>query len=161
MRTPNYKCVVCGKMHYQRPGRIAEAKHGLCCSMKCGREFRSSWSRGSGNHQFGLRRELNSSFKSDKRMSTYGYRLVYRPDHHRANCDGFVFEHILVAEETLGREIRSGEVVHHKDGDKANNSADNLVVMEKGCHIALHNRERGQERDDRGRFTSGRKRGVA
>ena len=34
-----------------------------------------------------------------------------------------------MAEKKLGRKLRSGEVVHHKDRDKTNNSKDNLWVF--------------------------------
>ena len=37
--------------------------------------------------------------------------------------------HRWVAEKKLGRELRLGEVVHHKDRDKLNNDPDNLWVF--------------------------------
>src|SRR2546427_5521266 len=37
--------------------------------------------------------------------------------------------HRWVAEKKLGRELRPGEVVHHKDRDKLNNDPDNLWVF--------------------------------
>lgn len=37
--------------------------------------------------------------------------------------------HRWVAEKKLGRELRPGEVVHHKDRDKTNNDPDNLWVF--------------------------------
>ena len=37
--------------------------------------------------------------------------------------------HRWVAEKKLGRELRPGEVVHHKDRDKSNNDPDNLWVF--------------------------------
>ena len=154
MRTPNYECVICGKMHYQRPNIIRAAKHGLCCSMSCSSINRSRWSSGKGNHQYGLKGSLNASFKSNERESVYGYILVRSPEHHRANCDGFVFKHILMAEELLGRDLLDGEVVHHIDLDKKNNSYDNLKVMSKADHTALHNRLSPRERGIDGRFIS-------
>lgn len=55
--------------------------------------------------------------------------------------------HRVVVEQTLGRPLQKGEVVHHKDGDKWNNSPDNLEVMTQSEHIKLHlhtNRSQGQ-----------------
>lgn len=44
-------------------------------------------------------------------------------------------------ENTLGRYLESNEVVHHKDGNKNNNSIDNLEVMTRGNHTKHHNPE--------------------
>lgn len=38
-------------------------------------------------------------------------------------------EHRIVAEQILGRPLKNGEVVHHLDGDKRNNSPENLRVF--------------------------------
>jgi HNH endonuclease len=47
-------------------------------------------------------------------------------------------EHRLVMEQHLGRKLTSNEVVHHKDGDKFNNSLDNLEVMSRAEHSRMH-----------------------
>ena len=71
-----------------------------------------------------------------------GYRLILDPDHHRAmnseNWKGYVYEHILVAEQSLGRHIKADEVVHHLDGNRANNRRNNLLVLERSQHAKLH-----------------------
>ena len=47
---------------------------------------------------------------------------------------------MLVAENTLGRYLKDGEVVHHKDSDKRNNHPSNLIVfVSNGAHTAFHN----------------------
>lgn len=43
----------------------------------------------------------------------------------------------------LGRPLRKGEVVHHRDEDKTNNHPDNLDVQSRGGHTAAHNKGRG------------------
>lgn len=43
--------------------------------------------------------------------------------------DSDVPVHRWVAERKLGRPLRPGEVVHHKDRDKSNNDPDNLWVF--------------------------------
>ena len=55
------------------------------------------------------------------------YRLKYIPGHHLADITGLVAEHILVAEEALGRPLEKGELVHHKDFNKLNPEPTNLL----------------------------------
>lgn len=55
------------------------------------------------------------------------YKQIYKPDHHRATVLGFVSEHVLLAEESLGRLLVKGELVHHKDFVKLNNDLSNLL----------------------------------
>ena len=92
-------------------------------------------------------------WKSDKKESPYGYILVRFPDHPFANCDGFVFEHRLVAEKYLLTNENSVEVdgirylkkefdVHHKDHNKKNNDPDNLMILTRSEHMKLHIAER-------------------
>lgn len=52
-------------------------------------------------------------------------------------------EHRVVAEEMLGRRLRSDEHVHHKDGNKQNNDSENLEVMSWIDHLRLHRGKRG------------------
>jgi len=71
-----------------------------------------------------------------------GYRVIYLPAHHRAmtnsNWLGYVYEHIVVAEDCLGRKISNTEVVHHLNGDRSNNKKENLLVLERSQHSKLH-----------------------
>lgn len=72
-----------------------------------------------------------------------GYALSYAPEHPRAMRNGYVYAHILVAEKILGRPIERGEEVHHRDGDRQNNSPENLMVFAtKGEHSAFHQAQR-------------------
>jgi len=44
-----------------------------------------------------------------------------------------VYLHRLVAEQTVDRKLRPGEVVHHLDEDKYNNSPENMVIYLLQC----------------------------
>lgn len=46
--------------------------------------------------------------------------------------------HRVVAEEMLGRKLKRGEIVHHRDGNKRNNSPGNLEVMTQSQHMRIH-----------------------
>lgn len=46
-------------------------------------------------------------------------------------------EHQLVLR-SVGIIFQLGEVVHHKDGNRRNNSLDNLMVMSNSDHVKLH-----------------------
>ena len=146
---PNYiPCVICGQIIYVKP-RNQNGEN--CCSLKCMGELRKSWV-GEKNPNYGNRGSNNPIWKSDKRISSYGYVLVRKPDHPFCNCDGFVFEHRLVAEQYLLDDFNSIEIggkrylrkeydVHHKDKNRKNNDPSNLEVLTKSQHIILHKRK--------------------
>ena len=50
----------------------------------------------------------------------------------------WVFQHRIIAEETIGRRIQDDEAVHHIDGDATNNVPENLLVMDHAMHTVLH-----------------------
>ncbi len=70
--------------------------------------------------------------------------------HPLADPNGYVYEHQLIAVAALGRQLASGEVVHHLNGDRGDNRWENLEVVTRAQHNAHHNGERG--RDALGRF---------
>ena len=54
--------------------------------------------------------------------------------HPRANPAGYVYEHILIAEEKFGRYITREESVHHINFDSLDNRPENLDVLSKSTH---------------------------
>jgi len=74
-----------------------------------------------------------------------GYIFELCPSHPKANPFGFVPQHRLVVERSLGRYLPAAAQVHHKDEDPTNNSLDNLQVMTRREHMA-HHRNADRER---------------
>lgn len=50
--------------------------------------------------------------------------------------------HRYVLSVYLGRELDVDELVHHKDGNRLNNSLENLEIMSRSAHMKLHWAER-------------------
>lgn len=83
-----------------------------------------------------------NSMVINKRVNHNGYIEIYLPIHHRARGNGYVFEHILIAESGIGRKLKENEIVHHINDDKKDNRLLNLKVMDRGDHTTLHAKER-------------------
>ncbi len=71
-----------------------------------------------------------------------GYVYLHYPNHPHANKYGYVKRAVVVACKQLGRTLLPGECVHHKDGNRQNDSVDNIVVMTRAEHSLLHIRAR-------------------
>jgi len=124
------RCPVCGNLiqKYQR----------VCCSVPCAREYRSRGSRGDGNPDWKGGRYIEPA---------KGYVLVRQPSHPRARANGYVLEHLLVAETMLGRPLTATERVHHLNHNPADNRPDNLRIYGTNAeHLVAegHHRQKAQ-----------------
>ena len=57
------------------------------------------------------------------------YVLIYNPKHPRAVGEGYVPEHILVAEKSLNRALTADEEVRHINGNTQDNRPTNLEII--------------------------------
>ena len=80
--------------------------------------------------------------RNPKRLGLFetseGYLLRYSPNHPNAQSNGYVLDHRLVVESSIGRLLLNTEIVHHINGDPSDNSIDNLSVMSQSKHARLH-----------------------
>lgn len=68
-----------------------------------------------------------------------GYRYCRtEPPHPNRNTKGLYPLHRVLMENKLGRLLSYNELVHHKDGNKSNDSIENLDVISRGDHTVLH-----------------------
>jgi len=69
---------------------------------------------------------------------------VWKPSYLRAS-NGYVREHILVAEKALGKPLPKGAVLHHHNEDRTDNRPENLVIcQDRAYHALLHRRMRAK-----------------
>jgi hypothetical protein len=116
----NLICKLCGAEFSVRPYRALTAKF---CSALC-------------------RNRGNGKFNADKIGNTRrgrGAGRGYIKFHGR-------HLHRIVAEIKIGRPLRPGEIVHHKDENKRNNSDKNLDVTTQSKHIEMHRKKMNDRR---------------
>ena len=125
-RHPNTTCDLCERPIYRRPTTLA-VNAGKFCSRACrNRAHRNTGPRGPNPN---LARENNPAWTGGRYIEPdKGYVMIRQPNHPRARKNGYVLEHILVAEKMLGRPLTATEEVHHKDLNRANNEPSNLKI---------------------------------
>lgn len=71
-------------------------------------------------------------WKGGRRYLRHGYVVLHNPAHPNAMSDGYVLEHVSVMSAFLGRPMRDGESIHHKNGIRDDNRIDNLELWTQG-----------------------------
>lgn len=83
----------------------------------------------------------NPMWRGGRSVASNGYVLIrVGIDHHLADVRGYAYEHRVVAEQHLGRKLKPGEVVHHKNHNKQDNRPENLEVHKSIAHHFVEHR---------------------
>lgn len=143
-RKPNIECAQCKKPIYRRPEKTIAAKHPPCCSTRCANLLRGCshlhTQENRAKSAAKMQGENNPAWRGGQYIEPdKGYVMIRQPKHARARANGYVLEHILVAEKMLGRALLPGEEIHHKNGILIDNRPENLEVFPShSAHWGLH-----------------------
>ena len=87
----------------------------------------------------GLRGEImlerNPSWKGGRYLSGDGYVYLLSENKKKTGKRKYIPEHRLVWEQTHGRKLPQGYIIHHLNGIKNDNRPSNLVAMKLGEHV--------------------------
>lgn len=88
----------------------------------------------------------NHRWNGGTTIGTRGYRFIACPEHPRADQNGYIQEHIVIAEKALGRFLPGGAQIHHVNKLTSDNRNANLVICQnQAYHLLLHVRAKAVE----------------
>lgn len=143
------ECDFCGKV-FERDACYLKGKKHHFCSRKCLADFSSRTRNPDGYKELKDYRGMSQNMTEiNRKLNPTRMDLETRRKLREARLntgEGKTYEktygvhtHRVVAEQILGRPLRKGEVVHHIDGDKRNNSPENLRIFESQAeHARFH-----------------------
>ena len=129
-------CAECGKELIRLPCRIKERNY---CNGKCQMQY--EYKNGIRDKfktvekaQEAVRKKSKERFKTkpNTKINKRGYKMIYIP------IKGWVKEHTYIWE-NANEKIKPGQILHHIDGNKLNNSLSNLMLFpNNSAHIKYH-----------------------
>ena len=87
----------------------------------------------------------HGNWKSGETVCNGRHKILMR-NHSRADCNGYVYRYMLIAEKSLGKPLPTGTQIHHIDENASNDEPKNLIICEdRSYHKLLHRRKRALE----------------
>lgn len=115
--------------------------------LQCSKEFPRFIPSKSGRMTYSERKFCSSQCRKAYHLE-HPHKKCFRKGATRQYGDGYIYEkvgekvwipqHRLVMERELGRKLKRGEDVHHKNGVKTDNRPENLQVVTKSQHQQIH-----------------------
>ncbi len=100
---------------------------------------------GRGKHKNHVRGSAHHRWNEGRIVNDDGYVKVRVGVHHPlADPNGYAYEHLVVWCAAARQRPADNEILHHKNEDKADNRLDNLELLTRSAHNALHVAERGR-----------------
>lgn len=119
------RCARCWKQPVKHPNFVRSEGSRSFYLAECGHETGSP-----------TRKRCAACFEAHHRSQD---KYVFRADRRRGP-NGVTSEHRLIAEQVLGRRLKTNEVVHHINMDKRDNRRRNLLICTREYHKELHHR---------------------
>lgn len=82
--------------------------------------------------------ENHHNWKGGRITKGDGYIGIWNPNHNKADNQGYVFEHTIIMEKYLNRQIKKDEEIHHINLNKKENDLKNLYLCNHKTHLKIH-----------------------
>jgi hypothetical protein len=122
------KCYICGRLIIN----VVRPQEKPTCSRKC-------WAKKHRELVTGKNGVVASNWKGGEFIAATGYVWVYAPGISITSKKKHMLKHRLVMSQHLKRPLLNSEIVHHKNGLKHDNRIENLEVLSRAQHNAIHN----------------------
>jgi hypothetical protein len=134
-KTQKYCCRVCYRNHpIQREKNRLQSQKRYNADIEKVKKYNREWARKALRKKKGLPLDLPRMMNNSGEgyICKKGYKYFGIKGHPLANKHGRVAEHKLILSNHLGRILKKGETVHHKNGVRHDNRLENLELWSKG-----------------------------